>query len=84
MKLSTKGRYAMVAMADLALLPEGGADLAVGLSRRQDISLPYLEQLVREAAPRGLVRVGAGPGRRLPAGAAGDRDPGGRGLRGRR
>ena len=45
MKLSTKGRYAMVALADIALQP---ADRLVNLgdiAARQSISLPYLEQL---------------------------------------
>ncbi|MEM1101510.1 MAG: Rrf2 family transcriptional regulator, partial [Pseudomonadota bacterium] len=45
MKLSTKGRYAMVALADIALQ---GEDVLVSLgeiSKRQAISLPYLEQL---------------------------------------
>ncbi len=46
MKLSTKGRYAMVAMADLALQAEGEmTSLADIAKRRQDLSLPYLEQL---------------------------------------
>ena len=45
MKLSTKGRYALVALADLALEKEGKLVSLAELSKRQDISLPYLEQL---------------------------------------
>ncbi len=48
MKLSTKGRYAMVALADLALSEaKAGAELVslAEVAKRQDISLPYLEQL---------------------------------------
>ena len=49
MKLSTKGRYAMVALADLALADakSGGDELMslAAIAKRQDISLPYLEQL---------------------------------------
>ena len=42
MKLSTKGRYAMVAMADLALQDEGALTSLADIAKRQDISLPYL------------------------------------------
>ena len=52
MKLSTKGRYAMVALADIALQPTAILVTLGEISERQDISLPYLEQLVRQAAPR--------------------------------
>ena len=45
MKLSTKGRYAMVALADLAIAPKGSLLSLAEISKRQDISLPYLEQL---------------------------------------
>ena len=45
MKLSTKGRYGMVALADLALLNTNELAPLSDISRRQDISLPYLEQL---------------------------------------
>ena len=52
MKLSTKGRYAMVALADLALAHGDELRSLAEISRRQDISLPYLEQLfVSCAAP---------------------------------
>jgi Rrf2 family iron-sulfur cluster assembly transcriptional regulator len=45
MKLSTKGRYGMVALADLAFLEAGELATLADISRRQNISLPYLEQL---------------------------------------
>ena len=62
MKLSTKGRYAMVALADLALAPED-ALLSLGeISKRQDISLPYLEQLFVKLRRAGLVDSVRGPG----------------------
>lgn len=64
MKLSTKGRYAMVALADLALA-QGKADALVSLaeiSKRQDISLPYLEQLFVKLRRAGLVEAVRGPG----------------------
>lgn len=62
MKLSTKGRYAMVALADIALQP---ADQLVALgeiSKRQDISLPYLEQLFVKLRRAELVTSVRGPG----------------------
>lgn len=66
MKLSTKGRYAMVALADLALAqktPGGEAMISLAeVSRRQDISLPYLEQLFVKLRRAGLVEAVRGPG----------------------
>ena len=62
MRLSTKGRYAVMAMADLA---KRGGDHAVTLgaiAERQDISLPYLEQLFARLRRRGLVKSVRGPG----------------------
>ncbi|WP_049642689.1 Fe-S cluster assembly transcriptional regulator IscR [Candidatus Rhodobacter oscarellae] len=62
MKLSTKGRYAMVALADLAGQP-GDVLLSLGeISKRQDISLPYLEQLFVKLRRAGLVESVRGPG----------------------
>lgn len=62
MKLSTKGRYAVTAMLDLALHNDQGpvalADIAVG----QDISLSYLEQLFARLRRCGLVEGIRGPG----------------------
>jgi len=66
MKLSTKGRYAMVALADLALAEakSAGEDLVslAAISKRQDISLPYLEQLFVKLRRAGLVEAVRGPG----------------------
>ncbi|SHJ16585.1 Rrf2 family transcriptional regulator [Wenxinia saemankumensis] len=61
MKLSTKGRYAMVALADLALLKDGSLASLAEISRRQDISLPYLEQLFVKLRRAGLVDSVRGP-----------------------
>lgn len=62
MKLSTKGRYAMVALADLATAPEGSLLSLSELSKRQDISLPYLEQLFVKLRRADLVESVRGPG----------------------
>lgn len=62
MKLSTKGRYAMVALVDLAMQPEGTLVSLTALSKRQDISLPYLEQLFVKLRRAGLVESVRGPG----------------------
>ncbi|NBZ85981.1 Rrf2 family transcriptional regulator [Stagnihabitans tardus] len=67
MKLSTKGRYAMVALADLALAEAKGrgAEELMSLAeiaKRQDISLPYLEQLFVKLRRAGLVEAVRGPG----------------------
>ena len=62
MKLSTKGRYAMVALADIALKGEGALVPLADLSRRQDLSLAYLEQLFARLRRAGLVVSVRGPG----------------------
>ncbi|MHA6267828.1 Fe-S cluster assembly transcriptional regulator IscR [Aliiroseovarius sp. CAU 1755] len=62
MKLSTKGRYAMVALADLAMQDEGVLLSLTDLAKRQDISLPYLEQLFVKLRRAGLVDSVRGPG----------------------
>jgi Rrf2 family transcriptional regulator, iron-sulfur cluster assembly transcription factor len=62
MKLSTKGRYAMVAMADLASQSEDAMMSLSDLSRRQSISLAYLEQLFVKLRRAGLVESARGPG----------------------
>lgn len=62
MKLSTKGRYAMVALTDLAAAKEGALVSLAELSKRQDISLPYLEQLFVKLRRAGLVDSVRGPG----------------------
>ena len=62
MKLSTKGRYAMVALADLALQDGGGLVSLGEVSKRQSISLPYLEQLFVKLRRAELVESVRGPG----------------------
>lgn len=61
MKLSTKGRYAMVALTDIALQPVGTLVTLGDISKRQDISLPYLEQLFVKLRRAGLVKSTRGP-----------------------
>jgi Rrf2 family transcriptional regulator, iron-sulfur cluster assembly transcription factor len=61
-KLSTKGRYAMVALTDIALQPAGTLVSLGDISRRQSISLPYLEQLFVKLRRAGLVDSVRGPG----------------------
>ena len=62
MKLSTKGRYAMVALADLAIAPRDHLVTLAEISKRQDISLPYLEQLFVKLRRAGVVEAVRGPG----------------------
>ena len=62
MKLSTKGRYAMVALADLATQRAETLSSLAEISKRQDISLPYLEQLFVKLRRAGLVESVRGPG----------------------
>ena len=62
MKLSTKGRYAMVALADIALQPKDDLVTLGDISKRQDISLPYLEQLFVKLRRADLVTSVRGPG----------------------
>ncbi|NOX08374.1 MAG: Rrf2 family transcriptional regulator [Gammaproteobacteria bacterium] len=62
MKLTTKGRYAVTAMLDLAFHSEDGPTTLAGVSGRQGISLSYLEQLFTRLRKRGLVSSTRGPG----------------------
>ena len=62
MKLTTKGRFAVTAMIDLALRHEGGPVTLAGISERQSISLSYLEQLFGKLRRHGLVSSVRGPG----------------------
>lgn len=62
MKLSTKGRYAMVALADLALAKSDDLVTLAEIAKRQDISLPYLEQLFVKLRRADLVESVRGPG----------------------
>ena len=62
MRLTTKGRYAVTAMLDLALNETRGPIRLAAISERQGISLSYLEQLFAQLRRRGLVRSVRGPG----------------------
>lgn len=62
MRLTTKGRYAVTAMLDLALHGEGGPVSLADISGRQDISLSYLEQLFAKLRRNELVSSVRGPG----------------------
>lgn len=62
MKLSTKGRYAMVALVDIALMQGEGLVTLGEIAKRQDISLPYLEQLFVKLRRAKLVESVRGPG----------------------
>ena len=62
MKLSTKGRYGMVALVDLALQPADTLTSLADIAERQDVSLPYLEQLFVRLRRAGLVDSVRGPG----------------------
>lgn len=62
MKLSTKGRYATVAMADLALSARENLVTLGEISKRQNISMPYLEQLFVKLRRSKLVVSVRGPG----------------------
>ena len=62
MKLSTKGRYAVTALADIALNGAAGPVTLAGIAARQGISLAYLEQLFVKLRRRGLVVSVRGPG----------------------
>ena len=62
MKLTTKGRYAVTAMLDLALHREQGPVNLAEISSRQAISLSYLEQLFSRLRKFGLVGSARGPG----------------------
>jgi Rrf2 family iron-sulfur cluster assembly transcriptional regulator len=62
MRLTTKGRYAVTSILDLALHQESGPIPLAGISERQDISLSYLEQLFAQLRRKGLVQSVRGPG----------------------
>ena len=62
MRLTTKGRFAVTAMMDLALRGEDGPVALVGVSERQKISLSYLEQLFGKLRRCNLVDSVRGPG----------------------
>lgn len=62
MRLSTKGRYAVMAMADLASTSHGKPVALADIAERQEISLSYLEQLFGRLRKGGLVKSVRGPG----------------------
>ncbi|MCX7173122.1 MAG: Fe-S cluster assembly transcriptional regulator IscR [Proteobacteria bacterium] len=62
MKLTTKGRFAVTAMIDLALRQDGGPVALASISERQKISLSYLEQLFGKLRRHALVTSVRGPG----------------------
>tara|TARA_R110002094_G_scaffold744_7_gene3920 strand:- start:335 stop:814 length:480 start_codon:yes stop_codon:yes gene_type:complete len=62
MRLTTKGRYAVTAMLDLALHEGRGPISLADISSRQRISLSYLEQLFAKLRRNGLVKSVRGPG----------------------
>jgi Rrf2 family transcriptional regulator, iron-sulfur cluster assembly transcription factor len=61
-KLSTKGRYAVMAMVDLARYGDGRPVALADIAERQEISLSYLEQLFAKLRRGGLVKSVRGPG----------------------
>src|SRR5436190_24121617 len=62
MRLTTKGRFAVTAMVDLALHDGGGPVTLAEISSRQKISLSYLEQLFGKLRRREIVESVRGPG----------------------
>lgn len=62
MRLTTKGRYAVTAMLDLAIHAQSGPVSLSDISGRQGISLSYLEQLFSKLRRNGLVASVRGPG----------------------
>ena len=62
MRLSTKGRYAVTAMLDLAIRYDDGLVTLADISETQAISLSYLEQLFARLKKAGLVEGMRGPG----------------------
>lgn len=62
MRLTTKGRFAVTAMIDVAMNSTQGPATLAGVSERQGISLSYLEQLFGKLRRHGLVASVRGPG----------------------
>ena len=62
MRLTTKGRFAVTAMIDVAMHSGAGPVTLAGVSERQKISLSYLEQLFGKLRRHGLVDSVRGPG----------------------
>ena len=64
MRLTTKGRYAVTAMLDLALHEDQGPITLADISLRQGVSISYLEQLFAKLRRSKLVESVRGPGGR--------------------
>jgi Rrf2 family transcriptional regulator, iron-sulfur cluster assembly transcription factor len=62
MKMSTKGRYAVMAMIDIAQYSKGAPVSLAEIADRQEISQEYLEQLFGKLRKAGLVESARGPG----------------------
>ena len=62
MNLNTKGRYAVMAVLDLALNSKDHPIALVNVAERQNVSLPYLEQIFSKLKNAGLVQGARGPG----------------------
>lgn len=62
MRLTTKGRFAVTAMIDLAMREANGPVTLAGISQRQEISLSYLEQLFGKLRRHQIVESVRGPG----------------------
>ncbi len=62
MKLSAKGRYAVIALADLASIESTRPITLAEIAERQEISLSYLEQLFAKLRRHGVVKGVRGPG----------------------
>ncbi|BDM63923.1 Fe-S cluster assembly transcriptional regulator IscR [Shewanella sp. NFH-SH190041] len=72
MKLTSKGRYAVTAMLDVAIHSASGPVPLADISERQGISLSYLEQLFAKLRKQGLVASVRGPGGGYRLGLAAD------------
>ncbi len=72
MRLSTKGRFAVTAMIDLALNQRNGPVPLSAIAQRQQISLSYLEQMFSKLRQQGLVESTRGPGGGYMLGQRGD------------
>lgn len=62
MRLSTKSRFAVTAMIDMGLRQNGGPVSLAAISKRQHISISYLEQIFSKMREHGLVESTRGPG----------------------
>jgi len=72
MRMSTKGRFAVNALIDLALREPAGPVALASISQRQQISLSYLEQLFSRLRREGMVESTRGPGGGYTLGRAAD------------